>query len=142
MEQRVPAQRSHRPAIGDVPVTKWRVERSRRVTEKGSTTIFSTRGREDPRGQLAAMRKLAWRLGWLDRSVDPQLHGSGTRECGAGATSHGLAGEECTLTDVRHRPNVGADAVDDRERYYELKVHQGAIPDTVKYGEQLSHTLD
>ena len=29
------------------------------------------RGREDLRGQLAAMRKLAWRLGWLDRSIDP-----------------------------------------------------------------------
>ena len=43
-----------------------------------------------------------------------------------------LAGADCTLTDVRHQPNVGADAVDDRGRYYELKVHQGAIPDTVK----------
>jgi hypothetical protein len=43
-----------------------------------------------------------------------------------------LAGENCTLTDVRHEPNVGADAVDDDGRYYELKVHQGAIPDTVK----------
>lgn len=43
-----------------------------------------------------------------------------------------LAGDDCTLTDVRHQPNVGADAVDDRGRYYELKVHQGAIPDTVK----------
>ncbi|QYJ04173.1 hypothetical protein KUV85_00390 [Nocardioides panacisoli] len=41
--------------------------------------------------------------------------------------SDGLA-----LTDVRHQPNVGADAVDDRGRYYELKVHQGPIPDTVK----------
>jgi hypothetical protein len=28
-------------------------------------------GREDLRGQLAAMRKLAWRLGWLDRAIDP-----------------------------------------------------------------------
>lgn len=43
-----------------------------------------------------------------------------------------LAGDDCTLTDVRHEPNVGADAVDDHGRYYELKVHQGAIPDTVK----------
>lgn len=43
-----------------------------------------------------------------------------------------VAGADCTLTDVRHQPNVGADAVDDRGRYYELKVHQGAIPDTVK----------
>lgn len=29
------------------------------------------RGREDLRGQLVAMRKLAWRLGWLHRSIDP-----------------------------------------------------------------------
>lgn len=43
-----------------------------------------------------------------------------------------LAGEDCTLTDVRHQPNVGADAVDNHDRFYELKVHQGAIPDTVK----------
>lgn len=59
------------PTIGDVPVAKWRAEHSRTVMEKGSKTIFSTRGREDLRGQLAAMRKLAWRLGWLDRSIDP-----------------------------------------------------------------------
>lgn len=59
------------PTIGDVPVTKWRVEHNRKVMEKGSKTLFSQRGREDLRGQLAAMRKLAWRLGWLDRSIDP-----------------------------------------------------------------------
>lgn len=39
---------------------------------------------------------------------------------------------DVTLTDVRHQPNVGADVVDNRGRYYELKVHGGAIPDTVK----------
>lgn len=59
------------PTIGDVPVTKWRVEHSRKVMEKGSKTLFSQRGREDLRGQLAVMRKRAWRLGWLDRSIDP-----------------------------------------------------------------------
>ncbi len=46
--------------------------------EKGSKTLFSQRGREDLRGQLAAMRKLAWRLGWLDRSIYPP--GDRTRE--------------------------------------------------------------
>lgn len=72
MEQRESRLNAHiLPTIGDVPVTKWRVEDSRKVMEKGSRTIFSTRGREDLRGQLAAMRKLAWRLGWLDRSSDP-----------------------------------------------------------------------
>lgn len=59
------------PTIGDVVVSKWRVEDSRRVMEKGSKTILSMRGREDLRGVLAAMRKLAWRLGWLDRNIDP-----------------------------------------------------------------------
>jgi hypothetical protein len=72
MEQRESRLRAHiLPAIGDVPVAKWRVEQSRKVMEKGAKTIFSPRGREDLRGQLAAMRKLAWRLGWLDRSIDP-----------------------------------------------------------------------
>ena len=72
MEQRESRLNAHiLPTIGDLPVTKWRVEHSRRVMEKGAKTIFSNRGREDLRGQLAAMRKLAWRLGWLDRSVDP-----------------------------------------------------------------------
>ncbi|WP_432874829.1 sacsin N-terminal ATP-binding-like domain-containing protein [Kribbella sp. CA-245084] len=37
-----------------------------------------------------------------------------------------------TLTDIRHQPNVGADAVDDRGRYYELKVHHNAVPDQVR----------
>ena len=72
MEQRESRLNAHiLPTIGDVPVTKWRVEHSRRVMEKGSKTLFSQRGREDLRGQFAAMRKLAWRLGWLDRSIDP-----------------------------------------------------------------------
>jgi integrase len=72
MEQRESRLNAHiLPTVGDVPVTKWRVEHSRRVMEKGSKTLFSQRGREDLRGQLAAMRKLAWRLGWLDRSIDP-----------------------------------------------------------------------
>jgi hypothetical protein len=43
-----------------------------------------------------------------------------------------LAADETTLTDVRHQPNVGADAVDDHGRYYELKVHAGPVPDSVK----------
>ena len=59
------------PAIGDVPVSKWRVEHSRKVMERAGKTIHSARGREDLRGAMAAMRKLAWRLGWLDRSIDP-----------------------------------------------------------------------
>lgn len=59
------------PAIGDVPVSKWRIEHSRLVMERASATLHSARGKEDLRGAMAAMRKLAWRLGWLDRSIDP-----------------------------------------------------------------------
>lgn len=43
-----------------------------------------------------------------------------------------LASDDNSLTDVRHQPNVGADAIDDHGRFYELKVHAGAIPDTVR----------
>ncbi|MGI8576434.1 MAG: hypothetical protein ACR2KG_00625 [Nocardioidaceae bacterium] len=90
MEQRESRLNAHiLPTIGDVPVAKWRVEHSRKVMEKGSKTIFSNRGREDLRGQLAAMRKLAWRLGWLDRSIDP-LDGLeiGRADVLHGATAH------------------------------------------------------
>ena len=87
------------PTIGDVPVTKWRVEHSRRVMEKGSKTLFSQRGREDLRGQLAAMRKLAWRLGWLDRSIDP-LDGL---EIGRANVLHGATAQ---YVDPRLRPET------------------------------------
>jgi hypothetical protein len=39
--------------------------------EGASQTIHSARGRGYLRGAMAAMRKLAWRLGWLDRIIDP-----------------------------------------------------------------------
>ncbi|MCW2767697.1 MAG: hypothetical protein JWO11_3656 [Nocardioides sp.] len=87
------------PTIGDVPVTKWRVEHSRKVLEKGSKTLFSQRGREDLRGQLAAMRKLAWRLGWLDRSIDP-LDGL---EIGRANLLHGATAQ---YVDPRLRPET------------------------------------
>ncbi|GAC1383068.1 MAG: hypothetical protein NVSMB48_15340 [Marmoricola sp.] len=87
------------PTIGDVPVTKWRVEHSRRVMDKGSKTLFSQRGREDLRGQLAAMRKLAWRLGWLDRSIDP-LDGL---EIGRANVLHGATAQ---YVDPRLRPET------------------------------------
>lgn len=100
MEGRVSRLNAHiLPTIGDVPVTKWRVEHSRRVMEKGSKTLFSQRGREDLRGQLAAMRKLAWRLGWLDRSIDP-LDGL---EIGRANVLHGATAQ---YVDPRLRPET------------------------------------
>lgn len=87
------------PTIGEVPVTKWRVEHSRKVMEKGSKTLLSQRGREDLRGQLSAMRKLAWRLGWLDRSIDP-LDGL---EIGRATVHHGATAQ---YVDPRLRPET------------------------------------
>ena len=57
------------------------------------------RGREDLRGQLAAMRKLAWRLGWLDRSIDP-LDGL---EIGRATVLHGATTQ---YVDPRLRPET------------------------------------
>jgi hypothetical protein len=100
MEQRVSRLNAHiLPTIGDAPVTKWRIEHSRKVMEKGSKTLFSQRGREDLRGQLAAMRKLAWRLGWLDRSIDP-LDGL---EIGRATVHHGATAQ---YVDPRLRPET------------------------------------
>lgn len=100
MEQRESRLNAHiLPTIGDVPVTKWRVEHSRMVMEKGSKTLFSQRGCEDLRGQLAAMRKLAWRLGWLDRSIDP-LDGLEI------AKSNVLHGATAQYVDPRLRPET------------------------------------
>ncbi len=100
MEQRESRLNAHiLPSIGDVPVTKWRVEHSRKVMEKGAKTIFCNRGREDLRGQLAAMRKLAWRLGWLDRSIDP-LDGL---EIGRANVLHGATAQ---YVDPRLRPET------------------------------------
>ncbi|MFN8194306.1 MAG: hypothetical protein U0R80_08500, partial [Nocardioidaceae bacterium] len=100
MEGRVSRLNAHiLPAIGDVPVTKWRVEHSRLVMAKGAKTLFSQRGREDLRGQLSAMRKLAWRLGWLDRSIDP-LDGL---EIGRANVLHGATAH---YVDPRLRPET------------------------------------
>lgn len=87
------------PTIGGVLVSKWRLEDSRRVMDKGSKTIHSSRGREDLRGVLASMRKLAWRLGWLDRSIDP-LDGL---EIGRATVLHGATTQ---YVDPRLRPET------------------------------------
>ncbi|KQW45962.1 hypothetical protein ASC77_18815 [Nocardioides sp. Root1257] len=121
MEQRQSRLNAHiLPTIGEVPVARWRVEHSRQVMGKGSKTIFSNRGREDLRGQLAAMRKLAWRLGWLERSVDP-LDGL---EIGRSTVLHGATAH---YVDPRLRPETRqvramADAAD------ELCGHDGTDP--------------
>lgn len=42
-----------------------------------------------------------------------------------------LGGDEKDIVDIRHQRNVGADAVDDLENFYELKVYSGKIPDDI-----------
>ncbi|UDY25430.1 hypothetical protein [Nocardioides sp. Kera G14] len=87
------------PTIGDVQVAKWRIEHSRKVMEKASKTLHSARGKEDQRGAMAAMRKLAWRLDWLDRSIDP-LDGL---EIGRSTVLHGATAH---YVDPRLRPET------------------------------------
>lgn len=87
------------PTIGNVPVAKWRIEHSRLVMDHASKTIYSARGREDMRGCLAALRNLAWRLAWLDRSIDP-LDGL---EIGRTSVLHGATTH---FVDPRLRPET------------------------------------
>ncbi|MEP7763673.1 hypothetical protein [Sanguibacter sp. 25GB23B1] len=42
-----------------------------------------------------------------------------------------LGGNEAGIVDIRHQHNVGADAVDDLENFFELKVYAGPIPEVV-----------
>lgn len=50
--------------------------------------------------------------------------------------------DESALRDIRDQPGVGADAMDDEGRYYELKVHAGQIPDQVQLqGSELQRAL-
>ena len=88
------------PTIGDVPVTKWRVEHSRKVMEKGvQDAPLPARPRGPARPAMAAMRKLAWRLGWLDRTIDP-LDGL---EIGRANVLHGATAQ---YVDPRLRPET------------------------------------
>jgi hypothetical protein len=73
IEQRESRLRRHiRPVLGDLPVANWRVAHSRKVIEDAQSRGVKSVGRlADIRQDLAAMRKLAWREGWLTRDVDP-----------------------------------------------------------------------
>jgi hypothetical protein len=51
---------------------------------------------------------------------------------GMALVRHVLGGEEAGVVDIRNQRNVGADAIDDLQRYFELKVYQGAIPNVVR----------
>lgn len=91
MEQRESRLNAHiLPTIGDVPVTKWRVEHSRRVMEKGGKMLFSRRGREDLRGQLAT-RERAIAAGRRIVVVTPTLKAAQVAEGAIGAASYSAA---------------------------------------------------
>lgn len=73
IEQRESKLRAHiRPTLGDLPVNQWRVSHSRQVIsaarERGVKSVAYL---GDIRQDMAAMRKLAWREGWLPRDHDP-----------------------------------------------------------------------
>lgn len=73
IEQRENRLRRHiDPVLGDVPVAQWRLAHSRKVIDGAKARGVKSVGRlADIRQDLAAMRKLAWREGWLPRDVDP-----------------------------------------------------------------------
>lgn len=89
VEQRESRLRRHiRPVLGELPVAHWRLAHSRKViTGAQARGVRSVGMLADIRQDLAAMRKIAWREGWLPRDVDPldgltlpsrqQLHGAG-----------------------------------------------------------------
>lgn len=51
---------------------------------------------------------------------------------GMALVRHVLGGEEAGIVDIRNQHNVGADAIDDLQRFFELKVYRGAIPNVVQ----------
>ena len=73
IEQRENRLRVHiEPVLAHVPVAQWRLAHSRKVIEGAKARGVKSVGRlADLRQDLAAMRKLAWREGWLPRDVDP-----------------------------------------------------------------------
>jgi hypothetical protein len=73
IEQRESRLRRHiRPVLGDVQVAQWQLHHSRQVIEQARARgVRSAAGLADIRQDLSAMRKLAWREGWLSRDVDP-----------------------------------------------------------------------
>jgi hypothetical protein len=46
-----------------------------------------------------------------------------------------LGGDETEIVDLRRQHGVGADAVDDMDRFFELKVHLNDEPDTIRLEE-------
>jgi len=73
IEQRESRLRRHiRPVLGEIPVGSWQLHHSRQIIEQARARgVKSVVGLADIRQDLSAMRRLAWREGWLSRDVDP-----------------------------------------------------------------------
>ena len=71
VEQRESHMRAHiTPVVETLRVDQWRIEHSRKILDAAARTCGARR-LEDIRTTMSTMRKLAWREGWLPRSVDP-----------------------------------------------------------------------
>lgn len=72
IEGRESKMRAHiNPVAGAVPVSRWDLQLTRDIINQATATVHSAAGLSDIRSVLSAMRTLAWRQGWLERSIDP-----------------------------------------------------------------------
>lgn len=112
------------PAVGALPVGKWRLEHTNLILGRAGATCGPAR-LQDIRSTLSAMRKLAWREGWLDRSVDPldgaEVKSGKQRLHGAG--EHYVAPEErpalhmlCAMADAADQLSVSGSGVEEPVR--------------------------
>jgi hypothetical protein len=66
------------------------------------------------------------------RGLGPQNYTDAERQSvGMRLVRRVLGGDEQEIVDIRHQHNVGADAVDQLDNFYELKVQSGPIPDEI-----------
>lgn len=112
LEQRESRLRRHiEPVLGALPVAHWRVRHSRAVIDGARTRGVASAGRlADIRQDLAAMRKLAWREGWLSREVDPLDGLSLPRQQSLQGAGRGYVPPD--LRPARHHVDAMANAAD------------------------------
>lgn len=69
------------------------------------------------------------------RSSAPNFTALDKESVGMALARKVLAGDEKEIADLRAQHGVGADAVDSLDRFFELKVHLGEEPDTIRLEE-------
>ena len=103
------------PVLGEVPVTHWRIAHSRQIISGAQARGVRSVGRlADIRQDLSAMRKLAWREGWLPRDVDPLDGLSLPRQQTLQGAGRGYVPPE--LRPERHQVDAMAAAADELTR--------------------------